>query len=169
MSTWTAELINLLFHLIPKRHRYDIRSSYQWHRVPWYAGRNSANPRWRARKPRLVHAGFVAEPKNNQPHFFLFTSKFLTKMEDFPLIHLWVGKYTKFLIAGQELRSVVMDRTNCTLTFELIPCQTLTQILDEMTWAEPDDNIIKGVIECKKVGFNWRFVINTKIIKCQLY
>lgn len=90
-------------------------------------------------------------------------------MEDFPLIHLWVGKYTKFLISGQELRSVVMDRTNCTLTFELIPCQTLTQILDEMTWAEPEDNIIKGVIECKKVGFNWRFVINTKIIKCQLY
>ena len=90
-------------------------------------------------------------------------------MEDFPLIHLWVGKYTKFLIAGQELHSVVMDRTNCTLTFELIPCQTLTQILDEMTWAEPDDNIITGVIECKKVGFNWRFVINTKIIKCRLY
>lgn len=90
-------------------------------------------------------------------------------MEDFPLIHLWVGKYTKFLIAGQELRSVVMDRTNCILSFELIPCQTLTQILDEMTWAEPDDNIIKGVIECKKVGFNWRFVINTKIIKCRIY
>lgn len=102
-------------------------------------------------------------------HTFLFTSKFLTKMEDFPLIHLWVSKYVKFLIVGQELRSVVMDRTNCTLTFELIPCQTLTQILDEMTWAEPDDNIITGVIECKKVGFNWRFVINTKIIKCQLY
>lgn len=102
-------------------------------------------------------------------HTFLFTSKFLTKMENFPLIHLWVSKYVKFLIVGQELRSVVMDRTNCTLTFELIPCQTLTQILDEMTWAEPDDNIITGVIECKKVGFNWRFVINTKIIKCQLY
>lgn len=102
-------------------------------------------------------------------HLFLFTSKFLTKMENFPLIHLWVSKYIKFLIVGQELRSVVMDRTNCTLTFELIPCQTLTQILDEMTWAEPDDNIITGVIECKKVGFNWRFVINTKIIKCQLY
>lgn len=102
-------------------------------------------------------------------HTFLFTSKFLTKMENFPLIHLWVSKYIKFLIVGQELRSVVMDRTNCTLTFELIPCQTLTQILDEMTWAEPDDNIITGVIECKKVGFNWRFVINTKIIKCQLY
>lgn len=80
MSTWTAELINLLFHLIPKRHRYDIRSSYQWHRVPWYAGRNSANPRWRARKPRLVHAGFVAEPKNNQPHFFIHF-KLLIEME----------------------------------------------------------------------------------------
>lgn len=102
-------------------------------------------------------------------HTFLFTSKFLTKMENFPLIHLWVSKYVKFLIVGQELRSVVMDRTNYTLSFELIPCQTLTQILDEMTWAEPDDSIITGVIECKKVGFNWRFVINTKIIKCQLY
>ena len=90
-------------------------------------------------------------------------------MENFPLIHLWVSKYIKFLLVGHELRSVVMDRTNCTLTFELIPCQTLTQILDEMTWAEPDDNIITGVIECKKVGFSWRFVINTKIIKCRLY
>lgn len=76
MSTWTAELINLLFHLTPKRHRYDIRSSYQWHRVPWYAGRNSANPRWRARKPRLVHAGFVAEPKDNQPPFLLWRQCF---------------------------------------------------------------------------------------------
>ena len=76
MSTWTAELINLLFHLTPKRHRYDIRSSYQWHRVPWYAGRNSANPRWRARKPRLVHAGFVAEPKDNQPPFLLWRKCF---------------------------------------------------------------------------------------------
>ena len=102
-------------------------------------------------------------------HTFLFTSKFLTKMEAFPLIHLWVSKYTKFLIVGQELRSVIMDRTNCTLTFELTPCQTLTQILDEMTWAEPDDNIITGVIECQKVGHNWRFVINTKIIQCRLY
>ena len=90
-------------------------------------------------------------------------------MEAFPLIHLCVSKYIKFLIVGQELCSVVMDRTNCILSFELIPCQTLTRILNEMTWADPDDNIITGVIECQKVGFNWRFVINTKIIQCRFY
>lgn len=89
-------------------------------------------------------------------------------MKAFPLIRLYADKYTKFLIVGQELRSVVMDRTNCILSFELIPCQTLTQILNKMTWAKPDDNIITGVIKCQKVGFNWRFVINTKIIQCRL-
>mgnify|MGYP004419644873 CR=1 FL=1 len=90
-------------------------------------------------------------------------------MKPFPLTRLCVDKHTEFLILGEELRSVVMDRTNCILSFELTPCQELTRILDKMTWADPDDNIITGVIECQKVGFNWRFVINTKIIQCRFY